>query len=154
RAHEPPQLRARVPPRGRDHAGRLRAGPAGRGRASPAGDDRTERGRGRRRLRLRPRGDHPPRVPPGAPRGARAVSPPFPGRPARPRPRAVNDDAKETIMDIAIPIFDEITALDAIGPYEVLSRLPGARVRFVAVAAGTYRTDKRLGLVADEPLSA
>jgi putative intracellular protease/amidase len=65
----------------------------------------------------------------------------------------VNDDAKETTMDIAIPIFEEITALDAIGPYEVLSRLPGARVRFVAVAAGTYRTDKGLGLVADEPLS-
>jgi len=30
-------------------------------------------------------------------------------------------------MDIAIPLFEGITALDAIGPYEVLSRLPGAR---------------------------
>ena len=30
-------------------------------------------------------------------------------------------------MDIAIPIFDQLTALDAVGPYEVLSRLPGAR---------------------------
>ena len=29
-------------------------------------------------------------------------------------------------IDIAIPIFDEFTALDAVGPYEVLSRLPGA----------------------------
>ena len=58
-------------------------------------------------------------------------------------------------MDIAIPIFEGITALDAIGPYEVLSRLPGGRVRFVAIAAGTYRTDnKQLALVADEPLSA
>ena len=27
-------------------------------------------------------------------------------------------------VDVAIPIFDGITALDAIGPYEVLSRLP------------------------------
>ncbi len=44
-------------------------------------------------------------------------------------------------MDIAIPIFENITALDAIGPYEVLSRLPDARVRFVALAPGTYRTD-------------
>ena len=35
-------------------------------------------------------------------------------------------------MDIAIPIYDRFTALDAIGPYEVLSRLPGARVSFVA----------------------
>src|SRR5690242_8917923 len=58
-------------------------------------------------------------------------------------------------MDIAIPLFEGITALDAIGPYEVLSRLPGARVRFVAVTAGPYRTDNRqLTLVADEPLSA
>ncbi len=58
-------------------------------------------------------------------------------------------------MDIAIPLFDGITALDAIGPYEVLSRLPGARVRFVAVTPGPHRTDNRqLALVADEPLSA
>ncbi len=34
-------------------------------------------------------------------------------------------------MEIAIPLFDRFTALDAIGPYEVLSRLPGARVRFL-----------------------
>ena len=57
-------------------------------------------------------------------------------------------------MDIAIPIFDRITALDAIGPYEVLSRLPGARIRWVAITPGSYRTDNRqLTLVADEPLS-
>jgi putative intracellular protease/amidase len=58
-------------------------------------------------------------------------------------------------MDIAIPLFDKITALDAIGPYEVLSRLPGARVRFVAVTPGPHRTDNRqLTLLAEEPLSA
>lgn len=58
-------------------------------------------------------------------------------------------------MDIAIPIFEGITALDAVGPYEVLSRLPGARVRFVALVPGTYRTDNRmLALVADEALEA
>ena len=58
-------------------------------------------------------------------------------------------------MDIAIPLFDGITALDAIGPYEVLSRLPGARVRFVGATPGPVRTDNRmLTLVADEPLSA
>jgi putative intracellular protease/amidase len=39
-------------------------------------------------------------------------------------------------MDIAILIFDRLAALDAIGPYEVLSRLPGATVTFVAEAAG------------------
>lgn len=53
-------------------------------------------------------------------------------------------------MNIVIPIFDRITALDAIGPYEVLARLPGARVRFVAPTRGEIRTDNRvLGLVAD-----
>jgi putative intracellular protease/amidase len=58
-------------------------------------------------------------------------------------------------MDIAIPLFNGITALDAIGPYEVLSRLPGARVRFAAVEPGPYRTDNRqLALLADEPLDA
>jgi transcriptional regulator GlxA family with amidase domain len=61
----------------------------------------------------------------------------------------------EGSVDIAIPIFDRITALDAIGPYEVLSRLPGARIRWVAMTPGTYKTDNRqLTMVADEPLSA
>ncbi len=44
-------------------------------------------------------------------------------------------------MKIAVAIYDRFTALDAIGPYEVLSRLPGARVTFVAAAAGPVRTD-------------
>ena len=58
-------------------------------------------------------------------------------------------------MDIAIPLFEGITALDAIGPYEVLSRLPGARVRFIAMTPGPCRTDNRqLTIVADESLSA
>ena len=42
-------------------------------------------------------------------------------------------------MQIAIPIFDGLTALDAVGPYEVLARLPGARVRFVAQHPGERR---------------
>jgi transcriptional regulator GlxA family with amidase domain len=56
-------------------------------------------------------------------------------------------------MDIAILIFDRLAALDAIGPYEVLSRLPGATVTFVAEQAGEKRTDTgRLGLTADVAL--
>jgi putative intracellular protease/amidase len=56
-------------------------------------------------------------------------------------------------MDIAIPIFDRLTALDAIGPYEVLSRLPGARIRFVADEPGPKATDTRmLSLVAEASL--
>jgi transcriptional regulator GlxA family with amidase domain len=57
-------------------------------------------------------------------------------------------------MDIAIPIFDKITALDAVGPYEVLSRLPGAKVSFIAKQPGLKRTETgMLALVADHALS-
>ncbi len=53
-------------------------------------------------------------------------------------------------MDIAILIYDRFTALDAVGPYEVLSRLPGAKVTFVAERTGPARTDTgRLALCAD-----
>jgi transcriptional regulator GlxA family with amidase domain len=56
-------------------------------------------------------------------------------------------------MNIAIPIFDQITALDAVGPYEVLSRLPGARVMFVAAQPGPKRTETgMLALTADHAL--
>lgn len=58
-------------------------------------------------------------------------------------------------MDIAIPIFDGLTALDAIGPYEVLSRLPDAQVHFIAAEPGPKRTDNgMLSLTADGALGA
>jgi transcriptional regulator GlxA family with amidase domain len=57
-------------------------------------------------------------------------------------------------MDIAIPLFDRFTALDAVGPYETLSRLPGARVTFVAAEPGPVLTDNRmLSLVAERALA-
>ncbi len=57
-------------------------------------------------------------------------------------------------MDIAILLFERLTALDAVGPYEVLSRLPGANLTFVATEAGPKRTDtKALALVADATLA-
>jgi transcriptional regulator GlxA family with amidase domain len=53
-------------------------------------------------------------------------------------------------VKIAILIFDRVTALDAVGPYEVLSRLPGAELSFVAKEAGPKRTDTgMLALSAD-----
>lgn len=56
-------------------------------------------------------------------------------------------------MDVVIPIFDRITALDAVGPYEVLSRLPDARVRFLGTTAGPKRTENAmLALMADGTL--
>lgn len=53
-------------------------------------------------------------------------------------------------MEIAIPLYHRLTALDAVGPYEVLARLPGARVTFVGHEPGPVRTDVgSLGLVVD-----
>lgn len=60
----------------------------------------------------------------------------------------------ESAMQIAILLYDRFTALDAIGPYEVLSRLPGARVTFVAEQPGLVRTDTRqLAVNADAALA-
>ena len=57
-------------------------------------------------------------------------------------------------MRIAILIFDGLTALDAVGPYEVLSRLPGAQLEFVAPSAGPRPTDTgALSLVAERALA-
>jgi transcriptional regulator GlxA family with amidase domain len=57
-------------------------------------------------------------------------------------------------MDIAILLYDRLTALDAIGPYEVLSRLPSATVTFVAEEPGAKRTDTgRVALMADTSLA-
>jgi transcriptional regulator GlxA family with amidase domain len=57
-------------------------------------------------------------------------------------------------MDIAILLFDRLTGLDAVGPYEVLSRIPDVNLTFVATEAGPKRTDtKALALVADATLA-
>jgi len=47
-------------------------------------------------------------------------------------------------MEIAIPMYDRFTALDAIGPYEVLSRLPGAHVTWLAHEPGLVKTDNHM----------
>jgi putative intracellular protease/amidase len=53
-------------------------------------------------------------------------------------------------MDIAILIYPRFTALDAVGPYEVLSRIPEAKVTFVAEDASPQRTDTtQLAILAD-----
>lgn len=53
-------------------------------------------------------------------------------------------------MKTSILIFDGLTALDAIGPYEVLRSVPGWEVEFVGPRAGEIRTDSgHLGLAAD-----
>jgi transcriptional regulator GlxA family with amidase domain len=53
-------------------------------------------------------------------------------------------------MRILIYLLDGVTALDAVGPYESLSRLPEVEIGFVARRAGLVRTgDNFLGLNAD-----
>ena len=44
-------------------------------------------------------------------------------------------------MQIAILLYDRFTVLDAIGPYQVLSGLPGAEVAFVAERPGPIRDE-------------
>ena len=56
-------------------------------------------------------------------------------------------------MQIAIPLFADLTVLDAIGPNEILGRLPGADVRFVGLARGPVRSESAgLRLVVEEEL--
>ncbi|MFJ6775429.1 DJ-1/PfpI family protein [Kitasatospora sp. NPDC091257] len=56
-------------------------------------------------------------------------------------------------MRIAILLYPEFTTLDAVGPYEVLSRIPGAEVVFTAAERGPVRNDLgSLALVADAAL--
>lgn len=56
-------------------------------------------------------------------------------------------------MQIAIFLYDKCTALDAVGPYEVLSRMPGASTVFVGEERGPVRTDLwSLALHADATL--
>jgi len=51
---------------------------------------------------------------------------------------------------VAIPLFPKFTALDAIGPYEVLQRIPSIEVTFVGHQRGELRSDNgMLGIVAD-----
>ena len=53
-------------------------------------------------------------------------------------------------MQIAIVLYPQLTALDAVGPYEVLSRLPGTDLITVGETTGPIRTDTgTLGLVID-----
>jgi transcriptional regulator GlxA family with amidase domain len=53
-------------------------------------------------------------------------------------------------MQIAIPIFPKLTALDAIGPYEVLQRIPQLDIRFVGTERGEVRTENgMLGMMVD-----
>ncbi|MEU9986538.1 DJ-1/PfpI family protein [Streptomyces sp. NPDC048045] len=56
-------------------------------------------------------------------------------------------------MYIAMVVYDRFTALDAVGPYEILSRLPDVRMDFVAERPGPVRADTGfLAVTADKAL--
>jgi transcriptional regulator GlxA family with amidase domain len=53
-------------------------------------------------------------------------------------------------LQIAVPLFPKYTALDAVGPYEVLQRIPHFDVVFVGHAVGEVRSDNgMIGLSVD-----
>ena len=53
-------------------------------------------------------------------------------------------------LQVAIALFPQITALDGVGPYEVLQRIPTLDITFVGHQRGPVRTENgMLGLTAD-----
>jgi len=57
-------------------------------------------------------------------------------------------------MRLTILLFDRFTALDVVGGYEVLARLPGVETSFAATECGVVAADtRRLGLIAYQRLA-
>jgi transcriptional regulator GlxA family with amidase domain len=57
-------------------------------------------------------------------------------------------------VQIVFVLFDDLAALDAVGPYEVLQHLPGAEIVFAAAEPGEHRSDHgALALRADRALA-
>ncbi len=57
-------------------------------------------------------------------------------------------------MDIAILLYDQFTATDCVGPYDVLQLMPNTTVTFVGAEARPYRTDMgQMAIIADREIS-
>jgi transcriptional regulator GlxA family with amidase domain len=56
-------------------------------------------------------------------------------------------------MKIAILLFDNFTALDVVGPYEVLSNIPNSKIYFVADKPGLYKNSKGIQIMAEYSLN-
>jgi transcriptional regulator GlxA family with amidase domain len=53
-------------------------------------------------------------------------------------------------LQVAIPVFPRFTALDAVGPYEVLQRIPSIDITFIGHRRGELRSENgMLGITAD-----
>jgi transcriptional regulator GlxA family with amidase domain len=56
---------------------------------------------------------------------------------------------RSSILTIAILLFENYTALDIIGPYEILSKLPGTRILLVGTEKKEYKDMYGLRIIAD-----
>ena len=56
-------------------------------------------------------------------------------------------------MQIALLLYDNLTLLDAVGPYEVLGRIPGAELKIVSPTGDPVTTDQGLQLTPHGDLS-
>jgi transcriptional regulator GlxA family with amidase domain len=62
----------------------------------------------------------------------------------------VTEPIEAAPIEVAIPLFPMLTALDAIGPYEVLQRIPSINITFVGHQLGEVRTENgMLGVTVD-----
>jgi transcriptional regulator GlxA family with amidase domain len=58
----------------------------------------------------------------------------------------------ETVMKIVILLFDNYTALDIVGPYEVLNKLPNSKIYLVGLVKKEYKDTYGLKISADNSL--
>ena len=56
-------------------------------------------------------------------------------------------------MEIAVLLFDNVNALDVVGPCEILSKIPNTVIKYVAKEPGQKTTDAQVKLVADYALT-
>jgi transcriptional regulator GlxA family with amidase domain len=59
----------------------------------------------------------------------------------------------ETVMKIVILLFDNYTALDIVGPYEVLNKLPNSKIHLVGLEKKEYKDTYGLKISADNSIN-
>jgi transcriptional regulator GlxA family with amidase domain len=56
-------------------------------------------------------------------------------------------------MEIAVLLFDNVNALDVVGPCEILSKIPNTTIKYVAQKPDQKKTDTQVKLIADYAIS-
>lgn len=56
-------------------------------------------------------------------------------------------------METAVLLYDDVNALDVVGPCEILSKIPDTTIKYVAKEPGTKQTNVQLKLTADYAIS-